>query len=83
MDAGAYLIRYALRDGKLELSEGLELQVMPRYVGRGEGGKRIVDERVTLVVVDTKRRQWPVMAKMDAKTVRSLLKDLEKALKSK
>jgi CubicO group peptidase (beta-lactamase class C family) len=79
MDAGAYLRPYTLRDGKLEINDGLQLIVMPRYVGRDENGK-VVDERVTLVLMDSKRRQWPVMAKMDARTAKTLVAGLEDAL---
>ncbi|MFQ5843745.1 MAG: serine hydrolase domain-containing protein [Planctomycetota bacterium] len=81
MDAGAYLHRYSLRAGKLEISQGLELRVMPRYTGMDENRRRITDERVTLVLVDTRHRQWPVMAKMDTRSAGALLEDLHRALK--
>ena len=73
MDSGVYLRPYTLAEGRLELGEGLRLLVMPSYRGQGRDGKPIVDERATLVVVDAARGQWPLMAKMDAKTVQSLL----------
>ncbi|MHC4957047.1 MAG: serine hydrolase domain-containing protein [Planctomycetota bacterium] len=77
MDAGAYLVRYPLRDGKLELDD-LEIMLMPRYTGRGENGERIIDERLTLILIDKQRRQWPLMAKMDAGSARGLLEALRK-----
>ncbi|MHC4340524.1 MAG: serine hydrolase domain-containing protein [Planctomycetota bacterium] len=80
MDAGAYLRPYNLEEGKVEISDGLELQVMPRYTGRGRKGERIVDERITFIVLDKKRGQWPIMAKMDRRTAKALLKDLQETL---
>ncbi|MHC4932954.1 MAG: serine hydrolase domain-containing protein [Planctomycetota bacterium] len=80
MDAGAYLRPYNLEEGKVEVSDGLELRVMPRYTGRGRKGEPIVDERITFIVLDKKRGQWPIMAKMDRRSAQSLAKDLEKAL---
>jgi CubicO group peptidase (beta-lactamase class C family) len=80
MDAGAYLRPYSIEGGEVELSDGLELRVMPRYTGRGRDGERIVDERITLIVQDKKRGQWPIMAKMDRRSARALVEDLKKAL---
>ena len=76
MHAGAYLLNYRLENGKLTIEDGLELRLMPRYVGMAEGGRRVVDERVLLVVMDRKRSFWPVMAKMDKATARELRKAL-------
>jgi len=80
MEAGVFLGPYELAEGKLELSESLSLMVMPRYVGRGEDGKRVVDERITLVLTDAKAGQWPVMAKMDPVSARRLLSAVRAAL---
>ena len=81
MDAGVYLYPYAPQE-QVQISEGLEITVMPRYVGRDEQRNRIVDERVTLVVMHTPRRHWPVMAKMDFESAKMLLEDLTTLLES-
>lgn len=75
-EAGAYLAPYTLRDGKLELNEGMELQVLPRYVGRGERGEKVVDERILLILADTPRRMWCMMAKLGLKDAKALRKTL-------
>jgi CubicO group peptidase (beta-lactamase class C family) len=79
MEAGFYLMPYVLQDGRLSLEEGLEIQILPRYSGQDENGKPIVDERITLVLVDTRRGQWPVMAKMNVRAVHNLVDGLKKA----
>jgi len=79
-EAGLYLQPYRLTGPQLEIVDGLSLMVKSRYVGRGEGGVRVVDERITLSVVDTIRHQWPVMVKMGADEARALLTGLEHAL---
>jgi len=76
MDAGAYLYSYQLEKGRLELTEGMELQVMSRYVGRGEGGERVVDERILLIATETSRRMWCMMAKLGIKDAKALRKSL-------
>jgi len=76
MDAGAYLYPYQLEKGRLELTEGMELQVMSRYVGRGEGGERVVDERILLIATETSRRMWCMMAKLGIKDAKALRKSL-------
>ena len=76
MDAGAYLYPYRLEEGRLELTRGMELQVMSRYLGRGEDGRQVVDERILLIAADTARGMWCMMAKMgmnDAKALRRAL----------
>ncbi len=82
MDAGIYLYPYAPQDGRVQISEGLEMTVLPRYVGTDAQGNRVVDERVTLVVVHKLRGHWPVMAKMDVESGRLLLEDLTAVLES-
>ena len=81
MEAGVFLGPYELADGEFELSESLSLTVMPRDVGRGEDGKRVVGERITLVLTDAKAGQWPVMAKMDPVSARRLLSAVREALR--
>lgn len=73
-EGGVYLSTYELdARRKLTMDEGLALQVYSRYVGVGEGGKRVVDQRVLLIVVDSRRGRWPVMSKLDAPAARRLL----------
>ncbi|MHC4600330.1 MAG: serine hydrolase domain-containing protein [Planctomycetota bacterium] len=79
MDAGIYLGRYNTRGKTLELREGLSIRVQPRYLGQGENGEQIVDERITFILEDSTVGQWPVMVKMGDKTARKLAKDLAKA----
>jgi len=80
-ESGMYLYPYALKDKKLRLERKLALHVMPRYVGSGEGGKRIVDERITFVVVDAGGRRWPVMTKLNQAAAKALIEGLNAALK--
>jgi|GEM_PF-1191247 len=63
---------YTERNEQVELPESIKLVVMPRYVGMSEDGKRVVDERVTLVVMDRDAGFWPVIVKMDIKAAREL-----------
>jgi CubicO group peptidase (beta-lactamase class C family) len=72
MHAGAYLGSYRPAGGKLELRD-LEIVLKPRYEGTDKNGRPVVDERLTLILVDTKRRQWPLMAQMAVESARSLL----------
>ena len=51
---------------------------MPRYVGRGERGEKVVDERILLILSDTGRRMWCMMAKMGLKDAKALRKTLLK-----
>ena len=79
-ESGLYLNGYRLRAGKLALEAGLTLRIMPRYVGTGAGGKRIVDERPTLVLTDTTSGQWPVMTHLNLPAARALLRDLDRVI---
>jgi len=80
MEAGLYLLSYGQRKSRLDLEEGLEITLLPRYEGRDPSGKDIVDERITFVLVDGERNGWPVMVKMDFKSAKGLLEALDKAL---
>ena len=80
VEAGLYLQPYALAGGSLEITDGLSLMLRPRYVGRGEGGKTVVDERITFSLVDSLRHQWPLMVKMGPAAARALRDDLRAAL---
>ncbi|MCO6046655.1 hypothetical protein NG895_22395 [Aeoliella sp. ICT_H6.2] len=77
MDCTMYTKPYkATEYGAFPLPKGLEWKVMPRYVGMQENGDRIVDERVTLVLVDREKRFWPVISKMSLHEARDLHKKL-------
>ncbi|MHC4937661.1 MAG: serine hydrolase domain-containing protein [Planctomycetota bacterium] len=75
MEAGVYLVAHRDRGKKFKLDGDLAISLMPRYRGRGPQGP-IVDERPTLIIMDRKRRSWPLMAKMDEPAARDLLKQL-------
>lgn len=77
MELGVYLSRYDTSKKELTLTEEIEVIVMPRYVGMGEDGKRIVDERITLIVDDGANRMWPVMTKMNRPAAEQLIAALE------
>ncbi len=79
MEAGLYLKPYDLQDGRLTLKEKLKIRIMPRYVGKGENGKKFVDNRITFVLLDMTSGQWPVMAKMNARAARNLALGLKQA----
>jgi CubicO group peptidase (beta-lactamase class C family) len=79
MGAGVYLSAYAPERGKVVIEDGLEILLRPRYEGGGPDGE-IVDERITLVLCDTGRGQWPVMAKMDRETAEAFVAGLRKTL---
>ena len=76
MEGGLYLNAYRSEGKRFELTEGLSVNILPQYVGRGEGGERIVDKRVVFVLQDSKRRNWPVMVKMNVAAARTLLEAL-------
>ncbi len=81
MEAGLYLGSYAPGGSEMKLNDGLEISVLPRYEGVDEDGHEVIDDRPTFVLVDRKKGQWPVMAKMNAAAAQKLLDDVRKALK--
>ncbi len=50
----------------------LKWNVMPRYVGRTDSGERIIDDRLTLVLVDADNSFWPVISQMSIDEAESL-----------
>ena len=62
------------------IEDGLSLMLRARYEGRGEGGERVVDDRITFSLVDSIRHQWPVMVKMGDGAAHTLLAALHAAL---
>lgn len=71
---------YRLDGATLEIKDGLSLMLRPRYEGRDADGNRVVDERITLSLVDSLHRQWPVLVKMGAVAARALCDGLRSAL---
>ena len=80
VEAGMYLQPYTLAGDTLEITDGLSLMLRSKYVGRGEGGKTVVDERITFSLVDSLRHQWPLMVKMGPAAARALRDGLRAAL---
>lgn len=81
IEAGLYLVTYELDGDTLRLGDGLEVSVLPRYEGVDEEGREIIDDRPTFILVDRKKGQWPVMAKMNAAAAQKLLDGVRQALK--
>lgn len=79
MSSGAYLGGYALpKEGLITLS-GLDLKVMPKYVGQDENGTVEID-RVTLILIDPETGQWPTMVQMNLACAEAFVASIEKAL---
>lgn len=67
---------YTATEGRIELPHECTLRVMPRYVGVGEDGKPIIDERVTIVLMDEQEGFWPVILKLNVEATNDLLEQL-------
>jgi len=79
---GVYLGRYGdLDDGRLELTDDLELIAMPRYRGVEADGTEVVDERATVVLVDRARGGWPLMVHTGDAAAGALADSIEAALR--
>jgi serine/threonine protein kinase len=62
-ECSVYTMKYDLdENGSIALS-AVGWRVMPNYVGYGEQG-RVVDERITIALVDESYSFWPVIMKM-------------------
>ncbi len=77
MDSGIYLGGYVIKEKKLKVS-GVEPKLMAKYVGVDGDGKEVVDDRITFILDDAKRHQWPVMVKMSPAAAAALAKELGK-----
>ncbi|MDA1193967.1 MAG: serine hydrolase [Planctomycetota bacterium] len=75
MDVGVYLNAYGGKP-RLELTEQLEIQVLPQYQGSGPNGP-IVDKRPVLILQDGVVRNWTMMVKMNVAATHALIKALE------
>jgi hypothetical protein len=63
------------------LPDGIEVRILNAYRGQSEDGKRIVDSRPTLVLMDPKSGFWPLIVRMDPTVASQLAKGLESAVK--
>ena len=77
MDSGIYLGGYTLKEKKLKVA-GVEPKLMEKYVGVDGDGKEVIDDRITFILEDAKRHQWPVMVKMSPAAAAALAKELAK-----
>ncbi len=76
VEAALYLGGYDAALPKLELREGLTFDIEPEYRGQAADGSPVVDRRVLVVLRDTSRGQWPMMAKLNVAAARALLEEL-------
>ena len=80
IEAALYTRPYKVGDdGVLDLPAGVVVRVMPRYRGMTEEGKPLVDERVTMILMDEKEHFWPVIVKMTNAAAKALAEDAGKA----
>jgi hypothetical protein len=71
-------------NGVVRMSPDCEWRVLPRYVGgTADGRQRIVDERTTLVLQDTKNHFWAVVSKLSQADAERLHRELGKVLAAK
>ncbi len=73
---GVYLGRHAdlEEDGVYRISDNIDWRVLARYVG-SENGRRIVDNRPTITLVDSERGIWPLMIRLDADRAKALIEE--------
>ncbi len=74
---GVYLRRHGdfEEDGVYRISENIDWRVLARYVG-ADGGRRIVDNRPTITLVDSERGIWPLMIRLDADRAEALIEEI-------
>jgi hypothetical protein len=70
-------------NGVVRMSPDCEWRILPRYVGLAKGGQRIVDERTTLVLQDTKNHFWAVVSKLSRADAERLHRELGEVLAAK
>jgi CubicO group peptidase (beta-lactamase class C family) len=79
VEAGIYFSVYGPGTKRVELSDGLEVRVLPMYRGQDRDGRPVEDRRVVLLLDDTKHGQWPFMAKLNVAAAADLLAKLTSA----
>ena len=77
--AGVYLYRYEPAGGVIEAEGGLSWLVMPSYRGRGTDGEPIVEDRPTVVTVDSGVSMWTTMVMLDPEDALALADAAETA----
>jgi hypothetical protein len=84
-DSALYTRPYKVEQkGVVQLSPDCQWRVLPRYIGGSpRGGKRIVDERTTLVLQDTKNHFWAVVSKLTRADAERLHRELGEVLAAK
>ena len=71
-------------NGVVRMSPDCEWRILPRYVGgAADGSQRIVDERTTLVLQDTKNHFWAVVSKLSRADAERLHRELGEILAAK
>ena len=80
MSSGVYLVAHQDVGEQFTLEKTVRMMVLPRYRGRGEDGRTIVEERIVLVLIDDAKGSWPVMTKMDGEIAGALRDEIRKAL---
>jgi hypothetical protein len=84
MDSALYTKPYEETDyGAFFLPNHVSWRVLPRYVGEGEDGLTIVDERITVVLQDEPNHFWPVIVKMSIEEAEQFKRQLAKIIKAK
>lgn len=84
LDCAMYTKPYkGTEHGAYMLPAGLEWRVMPKYVGVDKDGKRMVDDRITMVLVDGENRFWPFIAKMSVEQAEVLKEQLGEVIAEK
>lgn len=73
-----YTMKYDLDENQSVTIEGGEWQVKDRYVGR-DGDRTLIDERITLVLVDKAKGFWPVIIKMAVGEAEAFSEKLKRA----
>lgn len=67
--------------GTIRLSSDLKWMAMKEYSGfNPETRERVVDRRMTLVIVDEERGFWPLILKLNSEAAGDLASDLERAI---
>jgi hypothetical protein len=74
-------------NGVVRMSPDCKCRILPRYLGylggAAGGGQRIVDERTTLVLQDTKNHFWAVVSELSRADAERLHRELGEVLAAK
>ncbi|MBI2922198.1 MAG: beta-lactamase family protein [Planctomycetes bacterium] len=78
LEVGVYTLRLGLKDGQGRV-KGATFTLMPGYNGVDSDGNDIVDNRMTLTLVDPATGQWPMMAHLSLSAADDLASELRRA----